>query len=196
MIAKFFGAAAAVLLLASCVSSPVAKTAEDVGSMIVPGKGMGNVVIGVEAAEIKKLCGEPLSVISYEEEYSAFDDYGYDTDRELQFMIGFDYVLEYDPSSNASAIPAWKLYFKNDRLVYINFSSFVYTSEELRSVGVAPACFFYGTEGGMIQSLGNGFAKRTDESGNEQYSYPAKGITPIIVDGVVRVFHVYAPRSQ
>ncbi|MBN1499483.1 MAG: hypothetical protein JW982_04985 [Spirochaetes bacterium] len=181
---------AAVFLLLSCSGTKVQITRP--GKGIVPGKSGGRLLLGMKSEEAKKILGNNPSVKSYQSEYDDYTEFGYTPENEQVFKIGFDYLLEYKPETNISDIPAWKLYFKNNRLVYINFSNFIYP--EISQNYRTPTGLFFKTRKEIKDILGNDGI--FTNNGNLNYNYPRKGILVIFTENEpdrLRVIHIFDP---
>jgi hypothetical protein len=165
----------------------------DSGNIIIPGKGIGQLHVGDSSARVIKVMGQYFRKTGYSEEKKNWEEFGYNTDIGLVFNIGFDYFLEYNPENNKTEYPAWKIYFKNDRVVYITLSSFIYNDEKMKKTGIPPECYFWGNKDNMVASLGNDFFEYTDSQDNKNFYYLEKGVVVIITDSEIRTITLFTP---
>ncbi len=163
---------------------------------ISPGVGIGQISIGDLLLYVTKVMGKNKKKISFLKEKQIWDDYGYDTDQELLFDIGFDYFLEYNEDYNKTDYPIWKIYFKRDKVVYITLSSFIYNNIKSRKVGVPPQCYFWGSKLDMIKTLGSEYFEYADSANNINYFYFDKGISIVLTRDKIRTITIYKPLSN
>ncbi len=186
---KIFLCVISAALFASCSMMQTVKLKQ---TGIIQGKGTSEIYIGMSSAQAKKILGKSPLVVSKEQEYNEYVDFGYVPEDELVFRIGFDFILEYNPENNLTEIPAWKLFFKNDKLVYINFSNYIYTEIPEKYCGIKPAACFNSEKTAMISTLGNDF-KYDENENNQYYYYYKKGVFIILCEGVIKVINIFKP---
>jgi hypothetical protein len=182
-----------------------AKNITDTGSVseksvsdnsVVPGIGIGKISIGNTAEYVQRTLGAPIKRVSFEEEKGNYAGYGYNIDKQLLFIIGFDYFLEYDAASNKAPYPIWKIYFRNDAVVYINISTFVYDLNAHMNTGIGGVCVFGRSADGVLGLYGGRHFFNVDEGGNHNYYFLKQGVLVIIVSGTIRVMHVFKPLTD
>ncbi|MFH1435002.1 MAG: hypothetical protein ABIJ56_04720 [Pseudomonadota bacterium] len=157
-----------------------------------PGVGSADIAIGQTPEHVTILLGEPEKKVTFQEERDAWEDYGYNTREEVVFHIGFDYYLQYSPSTNNAGDPAWKIFFKDGKVNYIIFSSFIY-GDTLPQPGQKSPYLFGGTEHDVAAALGEKYFKRVDDLDNINYYFFDQGVCIMIVDGLIRVVNIFAP---
>jgi hypothetical protein len=69
---------------------------------------LGPLRIGQSSEEVRKLLGNPASGIEQDVEAAGWRENGYDPNREMVFLLGFDEVLV-DGSPRTDLPPYWKL---------------------------------------------------------------------------------------
>ena len=159
-----------------------------------PGAGSANVTIGQSPEQIKNLLGEPEKRVTFQEERDGWEDFGYNTRVEVVFHLGFDYYLQYSPPTNNAGDPAWKIFFKDGKVNYIIFSSFIY-EDTMPQPGRKSEFLFGGTEKDIAASLGEIYFKHVDDVGNTNFYFFDQGVCIMIVDGSIRVVNIFAPFS-
>ena len=159
-----------------------------------PGVGSATITIGQTPEQVTNLLGEPEKKVTFQEERDAWEDYGYNTREEVVFHIGFDYYLQYSPSTNIVGDPAWKIFFKDGKVNYIIFSSFIY-EDTMPQPGQKSQYLFGGTEHDIAASLGDIYFKHVDDVGNTNFYFFDQGVCIMIVDGSIRVINIFAPLS-
>jgi hypothetical protein len=163
---------------------------------VVPGIGIEEIRIGNDYEFVVKVMGEYKTKTNYYDEEKIWKDYGYDVSVHLPFNIGFDYLIEYDESKNKTEYPIWKIYFKNNKVVYLVLSSYIYKKIETYSVGVSPQCYFGGEKAGMINTLGIDYFEFIDESGNYNMYYLKKGLVVILVGNKIKTMALFEPLTD
>ncbi|MFN0201561.1 MAG: hypothetical protein ACKVTZ_08580 [Bacteroidia bacterium] len=83
------------------------------------GVGIAEVKVGMSIAELFEILGEAGIKKTFEEEIEGFDGY----EKFLQFVIGFDYRIEYTNDSSPS-YPIFKVWIKEDKLIAFMLSSY------------------------------------------------------------------------
>ena len=161
----------------------------------IPGYGVSPIELGDSNSSVINKLGNYDRKVSYSTEHKRWIDYGYNTDKELPFYIGFDYLYEYGPTSNKSDAPIWKVYFKNNKVVYIVLTSFAYDTAATRRTGVDSNCLFYQSERNVNSCLGNDYFYFLDEAKNGNYMYLTKGLVFITVGGEIRTISIHRKLS-
>jgi hypothetical protein len=161
-------------------------------SLVTPGKSAGPVSLGSSASAVGGLLGFPSFELPFATEQSAWIDAGYDITTELPFFLGFDNILVYERPKSQLPIPAWKLYFKDDRLVLINLSSYVYS--EYEKVLIGSNCKFGATPAEVLAVIGKPDIRyHTPADDIESLCYHSSGVDVLFTGGVLTNFLIYAP---
>jgi hypothetical protein len=163
---------------------------------VTPGEGVGELKLGMARLHVTRLLGEPLNTVDYLKEKANWENAGYDPDQEIQFFKGFDYYLEYDCVTNVTDYPAWKVYFKNDRVVYVILSSFIFEKKRPKRVGIPPDCFFGSLKHGVRKTLGDDYFEFVDSENNFNLHYLENGISVVLTEEKVGVMNIFSPFSK
>ena len=163
---------------------------------IIPGAGIGEIRIGKDYEFVVKIMGEYENKINYDDEEKSWKDSGYNVDVELPFVIGFDYLIEYNESNNKTKYPIWKIYFKNDKIAYMTLSSFIYDTVDVNKVGVPPKCNFGGEKIDVINTLGKDYFEYIDESKYLNLYYLKKGIVVILAHDEIKTMAIFEPLTN
>ena len=168
-------------------------------TIITPGIGIGQLSIGDMSSHVAEVMGKHKRKISYLEEKQSWEGFGFNTDKELIFNIGFDYSLEYNEHNNKTDYPIWKIYFKNDKVVCITISSFIYDiydNTKYRKIGIPPHCNFLGSKNDMTKTLGEDFFEYVDSAKDVNCFYFDKGVSIVLTAGVIRTIIIFKPLSD
>jgi hypothetical protein len=163
---------------------------------IIPGEGIGEIQIGKDYEFAVKIMGQYKDKINYSDEEKSWKGSGYNIDVELPFVIGFDYLIEYNENYNKTKYPVWKLYFKNNKIVYMTLSSFIYDNIEVNNIGVSPKCHFGGEKIDVIHTLGKDYFEYIDESEYLNLYYLKKGIVVILARDEIKTIAIFAPLTD
>jgi hypothetical protein len=156
--------------------------------------GMGDVRVGQPIAEVRRILGHETQVVHRDEEAQIFRDAGYDPDKSLVFLLGFDTLHVYDTPPPRATLPFWKIYARDNKVVFIVLSSFTSGDMKVERVGFPPSCFMLAGAATIARTFGQGYLRVNDaEHGHETYHYLDRGISIIVVGGQVRVFNIYGP---
>lgn len=159
--------------------------------------GIGGVHVGQALEEVRRILGHETQVIHRDEEGRIFRDAGYDPDKSLVFLLGFDTLHVYDSPPPRATLPFWKIYARDNKVVFIVLSSFTSGDMEVERVGFPPSCFMLAGEATIAHTFGQGYLRVNDaEHEHETYHYLDRGISIIVVGGQVRVFNIYGPIDQ
>jgi hypothetical protein len=157
-------------------------------------RGMGDIYIGQKVDEVRRLLGPEDSSATADDERSAWQSSGYEPEEGLIFLIGFDHVLVYESPKTDANFPFWKIYTRDNRVVFIILTSYGFETMSLDRVGFPPSCFMLGDEKGIAATFGSRFLLvKDDEHGHETYHYLDRGISVITSEGQIRVFDIYGP---
>jgi hypothetical protein len=198
-----------VLILSGCVPVPEAEKQEGV-LVILPGKGIREITLGKSSSAVLNVMGEPESRTTYEAEREAYASSGFNTNIQLEFILGFDFCFEYSMEQNRSMYPVYKVFLKNDKIHVIMFSAFVYESKFLQNTFIASEELkFYSNTEDMKQVLGTNYIFHPiaiyeiyDSSGKrismlvenyEIYDYLEQGISVILENDEIVSVQIYPP---
>jgi hypothetical protein len=160
---------------------------------IKPGVGISPFVIGASLSDIEESLGDPTQVVSFDEEKTKWEESGFDTKKNLPFFIGFDKVIVYDDPKDKTPVPIWKFFLKNDRVVYMIFSSFGYDINDVKKYYVKQGCNMGGSGDDVEKIFSFKFYYVLDNNEHENYYLFADGALIIVTEKTTTVFHIFAP---
>jgi hypothetical protein len=88
--------------------------------LILPGKGVGELALGMKMKQVQKLLGKPLEKVKQEQEKNAYESSGYTPGDFIVFRNGFEVCWTY--GNNKADYPVFKVYFKDKKVCYIVLS--------------------------------------------------------------------------
>ena len=190
-----------LLLLIITLCSSVSVFAQDSnyeGTLIKPGKGIGEITIDLPYNKVVELLGNPLERRSQEQERQLLLKGKLIPEKELTFFLGFDYVLEYTYATNRSGnvYPVYKIYFKGDKVIYIILSSFTYKMEICKDIGIDAKIFFGNNKEALRKALGRSNLSTNIGEGTLLYDYLDRGTSFFLQKNEIRTIHIYAPMSK
>ena len=124
-------------------------------SDIQPGIGVGKLKLGMSYADVTVLMGEPSVKTDMEKYKTSLDKNHYPLKQFAEFYQGFDFTLTYFESSNKTEIPAFRLFFKNNKLTGINLST-IYVKEKIEKCKLQGKVLLGAKEDDAQKLLGNG----------------------------------------
>jgi hypothetical protein len=157
---------------------------------ILPGVGFQKIKIGMSIENAITILGKPESIRSNKNESTSWKESGYTPKFCMPFLLKFDKVYEF---SENNVFGIWKIYVKKGKLVFINLSSYVNNTDNIKKISILDSLFFFDSLDKMISVFGSGYYFNKDQNDNLQYFYLDKGISFIIDEGQVRNAFVYAP---
>jgi hypothetical protein len=157
--------------------------------------GVGRIHLGQSAAEVRALLGPETSLVTREDEEHRWIEAGYEPDKSIVFLLGFEQLMVYDDPPPKAEAPYWKLYLQHDRVMYLVVTA--YGSEALpmtRKTGFPPDCFLLGPESGVRRTFGEADAVSVDDNHEHTtYHYLATGLSVIASADQIRVFDIFGP---
>lgn len=171
-------------------------TEDDTVYTIEPGSGLNDIKLGMGYKDFTGILGIPYEHRTYAKEKKTLKKADIDCMTLIQFKIGFDYVLLYYKKNNKSPYPIYKAYFKEDKLVMLNISSYVYELADCKKKFKLPGGLTFGASDGLITSeYGQPDEKSVYLNDNLDYIYKKKGISFIInqKENALRVVEVFKP---
>lgn len=164
---------------------------------IQAGKSIGDIYLGDSIEKISGYMKATGNRSDYQTEFDVFDNFGYKPLEYLQFHIGFDYVQVFEEADNP-AYPIFKLYFKNDALVFMIITSYgsdIFNLDACRRMFTEKNIAFGASMSELIQIYGNNYAKHVYGSYDGDFIYPELGISFIVDEGKVRVIRLFHPMN-
>lgn len=165
-------------------------------SLINPGKGIGNINLGLTYTNVVDVMGQPLERRPLEQEKQGLLSRKLTPKKELPFFIDFDYVAEFNYSNNRTQYPIYTLYFKQDTLVYIVLSSYNYDLEKCRSLGINNEVFFGNGKEKLLKALGRSSVVTKSGADTELHDYLDKGVSFFLQKNAIRAIYIYKPLAR
>jgi hypothetical protein len=186
-----------IFILTACVTgNKTIKTTEGPAN-IIPGKGIASVQLGMSLNSITRIIGRPSIIRNFKEAKTNFIDFGIDPKDYIMFMRGFNLEAEYSLDQKAQ-YPIFKLYFKDDLLVYIILTS--YGFEENRETILQYKTWhnisFWTEEYKLKEKFGNNYLLKPYENYKGKYYYLDLGISFLIDKEVIRTIDIFPPLTE
>lgn len=158
---------------------------------IKPGKSAGGITIGMNKQQVESIIGEACAERTRTEEERELVKFGKNIWQELRYNTHYDMVLEYQ---NAN-IPVRKLYFKEDKLVYMTLSSFGYEQAMLERFKInGKPCM--GCPSAILASHLGAPIFTEDYIHVQQMYYLSQGIDFVSHNGEIKAINIYEPIDQ
>ncbi|EYF07191.1 Hypothetical protein CAP_0670 [Chondromyces apiculatus DSM 436] len=152
---------------------------------------LGEIHVGQSVNEVRSLLGREARLVPEREERDLWQHSGYDPDRELVFVLGFDEVLVYE-SVPPGWPPFWKIYVQEGRVVLFKVTAYQEGAEGLASVGFPPSCFLTRSPAGVKQTFGQPDVWVRERHGSQQvFHYLGQGISVVVVEDAIQVFDIF-----
>ena len=161
------------------------------------GKNIGDIYLGDSLAKIAPQIQATGNRSDYQTEFEVFENFGYKPLEYLQFHIGFDHVQIFDEADNPS-YPIFKLYFKNEALVFMIITSYgsdIFNLEACRRMFTERNIAFGASISEMVMAYGSNYAKHVYGTYDGDFIYPELGISFIADEGKVRVIRLFEPMN-
>ena len=120
---------------------------------ITPGVGVGKLKLGMTYEAVTALLGEPSVKTDIEKYKTTLAHNNYPLKKFAEFYRGFDFTLTY--FDNKSDIPAFRLFFKSNKLSDINLSV-TYSKEKIGKCKLNNTVVIGAKEDDAQKALGNG----------------------------------------
>lgn len=166
--------------------------------VIVSGKGIGELRIGDSPERVAEVMRCPGTLSDYETEYKIFNDFGYVPEHYLQFLLGFDTLFVFHEDDNP-AYPVFKVYFKENAVVFIIISSYgtdAYEFNYCRQIETERGVSFGDSEEDITDRYGTEDVKHIYGNYDGDFIYFTLGISFICDEGQLRVIRVFKPLSD
>lgn len=165
--------------------------------IIKPGTGVGKLKFGMSYTDAVALLGAPNATTNLEEETNYYVQYGYDLSKEVSFFIGFDQAVQYDNvEESVLNYPVYKLFFKNEKLVFMTLTSYGFSEELYSKFSLKKKVGFMTGEETLHQVFGEEDQIVTADDGSRELLYLSKGVEFTIDDGKLRAVHMFPPLSS
>ena len=158
---------------------------------IVPGVGVGDLQLGISKEQVLNLIGTSYDARDYVEEREIYNGSRYPTDDMIQFIIGFDEVFVYNTPQK---YPVFKLYFKNDELVYIILTTYTTGQEMWNNLTLENSGFRYLDEmNTVLDYYGPEDVFMDDINYDGFFIYWSRGIEFCFDEKELRVIYIFEP---
>jgi hypothetical protein len=157
---------------------------------IIPGKGTGELMMGMSAEHVKGIIRANTQMRDISEEKAAFLAGGYSIDKVSQFKIGFDSCMVV---SNCENYPIFKIYFRNNKLVYITLSSYVSPDELTATFELDKGVPFHATKEEFTKAYGQPEEFRDMKGYDGCLIYWKDGLEVIFENDKLMVISIFEP---
>ena len=154
---------------------------------IYPGTGFQDLPFPLSEEALTGKIGAPSETRTYAEEEASWEESGYKTSRELQFLLGFDRVLTFE-NNNPYAI--WKAYIMDGKVIVLNCSAYTYTETIISHIQVKDGLHFLDPADKIKHTLGKDYILQSHKGAtNRSYIYLSPGIA-FIVDESSLIYNI------
>lgn len=160
---------------------------------IIPGKGIGELALGISTEKVIQLLGSPEKSRSYEEEqFEEVVKFGKNISQELCYNTHYDRVFKYKNDCDASlAYPVYKLYFRKNQLVYMVLTSYGYDDTFYNAFSTNTNIKFHDSGEKIKTALG--YPEILQEQYVGEYLYMQNGIDFLTENNEMRAMFIYEP---
>jgi len=161
---------------------------------IVQGKGIAKIRLDSDYGEISKLIGEASQEFKNEEERKECLNFNLKPDKMMVFFKKFEngvVYLDY-PKFKTKEIPVFKLFFKNNSLIYIRLTSANF-SEEIKIYRIEKKLSFGDNKDKMTETLGSDYIPYEIEPQVFEYIYAKQGISFVLEKNKITVIDIFKP---
>lgn len=82
--------------------------------------GFSDLYVEMSTAELLRVMGQPEKIKTFESEERLWKVGGYETERSIVFVHGFDKVYQFEQNNKYCL---WKAYIKDDKVIYMNLTT-------------------------------------------------------------------------
>lgn len=162
------------------------------------GRNIGNLYIGLDKKRAISVMGVMGIERNFEEEHRIFSDFGYSPNEHSQFIIGFDSVWQYN-EKDAISLPIFKIYFKEDKIVYIIISSYgsqFFDYERCKRIITEKGLGFGDNIEKMKKLYDSTFLRHKFGEYDGDFIYEEEGISFVFERDELRVMYLFAADNQ
>lgn len=149
---------------------------------------------GMTLDEVRARLGTEDETRTHEEAEQWWKSAGYEPDKELPFVLGFDQQLTFNQDHPDYAKPVWYVYFDKGRAVLFKVAIYEQTSDPALTTrfGFPPTCFIRANASEIVASLGA--ADVSNEHDNRKFHYYLRrGLAVTEEAGHIIVLDVFPP---
>ncbi len=163
-------------------------------NQITPGKGVGELVLGISTEKAIEILGMPEKSRSYEQEqYEEVVKFGKNISQELCYNTHYDRVFKYNNDCDAKVdYPVYKLYFRNNQLVYMVLTSYGYDDVFYNKFTAGSNNISFHSSGEKIKKT-MGYPEIIQERYVGEYLYMQRGIDFLTENNEMRAIFIYEP---
>jgi len=155
---------------------------------------IGGVRPGMSVEQFQQVVGPEGSSEEYDSVKSTWMAAGYDTDRQIEFLVGFDKVLTYNSGVAPIVLPIWTVFVRGGVIALIKFTRYVPGTGPVQHAGFPPSCFLTRDPKGIEETFGTSYVHENDTTHNQStYHFLERGISVLVKDGQIAVMNVYEP---
>lgn len=162
------------------------------------GRCIGDLYIGLDKKRALSVMGSEGRERSFDEEFSIVADFGYKPEEHAQFIIGFDSLWEYKESDSIH-LPIFKIFFKEDKIVYIIISSYgsqLFDYERCKRIITERGLAFGDSIEKMKKLYGEEFLRYNFGQYDGDFIYEEEGISFVFQNGELRVTYLFEADKQ
>jgi hypothetical protein len=161
-----------------------------------PALEIGGVRAGMSVEALRRVLGPEAKSESQEAVKPTWQSAGYDTNAQLEFLIGFDTVLTYNQGAASTKLPFWSIFVRDGRIAVIKVTVYVPGTWPVEQAGFPPSCYLTRDPRGIEETFGRGHIVIEDATHEQtSYHYLERGITVLVKEGRISVMDIYEPLS-
>lgn len=176
------------------LQTKVTAATTEVSDELIPGKGMGELTLGMEFSKVVDVLGpQPKSDKNETDERAELEKWGYTPDNWIPFKKHFDRVYMYNDEITAK-YPVFKIFVKDDKVCGMILSTQnKCATNPLTKDGVG----LKATKDKLLKVMGEPTRKVPMEHYDSEYFYDDKGISFVVDDqGLVCSLDVFPPMNK
>lgn len=159
-----------------------------------PALSLGGLRPGMTLEQLHRVIGPEGHSEGFDSVRSTWQAAGYDPDRQIEFLVGFDTVLTYNAGLAPIVLPIWSVFVKNGVVAMLKLTMYVPGTGPVEEVGFPPSCFLRSDPRGVEETFGTGYVYEDDRAhGQSTYHFVERGISVLVKDDVIAVMNVYEP---
>ena len=165
--------------------------------IIKPGAGVGQIKLGMTYSDVVNKLGQGTSMTNLEQETDYYTQFGYELTKEVSFFVGFDQAVQYtNEEESILPYPVYKLFFKNDKLVFMTLTSYGFSEDLYSKFSFKKNIEFMSSEESLLKVFGKEDQSVVASDGSKELLYLSKGVEFTIDEGKLRAVHLFAPLTS
>jgi hypothetical protein len=181
-------------LIILCLFFSIGLIAQSKSNMIVPGKGVGKLKLGISKKRALNIVGVPTIREGYDEAVKNIFEIKSNPYNWVPFQTGFDSLFTY--SVGSESFPVHSLYLKNDTLIAFSLSAFSYKKWWIEKFSVNEKVYFNNDISTVNDSLPFFYATLDYSQGRMKFftqAYYFEGVSILIDDKKVKMIEIFRP---